>query len=158
MTILESRLPRSFAKALVWMFCIVTVGCVQIGIILFLSLFSNAVGLNFIKIIEEGFLLLLGISIVFSVCYEFYMEAKIKANRYLHVAIVIVTFGIILVAMGSYAIAYLSNALNSTLNFNFEVFQNIQMFLFVSSICWTVILKTAIYYESYLNSKTIKKS
>jgi len=143
-------LAKSLIKSLGWLIFMLSIGFTQVAITYFLGLLTNIEKVDYNSLIIDGFFVFLSISMVSTICFEFYFDHTIKSNKYLNIVIVLVSGALVVTSMIGYASIYLANNFAEAAGFNHRGYKTVQLWIFGISAILTYILKSSIYYNEYL--------
>lgn len=144
-------LAKSLAKSLGWLFFVLGIGFLQVGITYFLGRLNNIQGVNYNSLIIDGFFVFFSISMVSTICFEFYFDHTIKSNKYVNIVIVLFSMLLVLISMVGYAYVYVAKNFTDTININLAAYKELQLWVFFIAAILTYALKAIMYYTEYIN-------
>lgn len=141
---------KSLTKSLIWLLFLLCIGFSQIGITYLFNILSENQDIEYTKLIIDGFFVFFSISLVSTVCFEFYFDSTIKSNKYSNIVIIILSVLLVFVSMISYSYVYVANNLTNSISIKMDTYKNMQIWIFLISALLTYSLKTLIYYDNHI--------
>ncbi|GGC38538.1 hypothetical protein GCM10011386_33320 [Parapedobacter defluvii] len=112
---------------------------------------SDVQGIDFPRLIIDGFFVFFSISMVSTICFEFYFDHTIKSNKYVNIVIVLFSIILVLISMVGYAYIYVAKNFTNTININITAYKTIQLWVFFIAALLTYALKAITYYTQYID-------
>jgi len=127
------------------------IGLTQIGLTYLFGIISGVQGVDFPRLIIDGFFVFFSISMVSTICFEFYFDHTIKSNKYVNIVIVLLSIILVLVSMVGYAYVYVARNFTNAIEINIKAYTKIQLWVFFSAALLTYALKSITYYTQYID-------
>lgn len=143
----------SFLKSIGWFVYLSLVGIFQLLVIYVYKEFSNE-KLDINDFIFNGFFLFLCVSTLAGICYEFYLENKVRVSKYISFGIAAVSCMVIIISMLIYSVIYFENLelLQASKKINLannikSKYVNFHIYIILITITISLSLKSLIYYN-----------
>lgn len=148
---MQFGLLKSVVKASIWLIFVMLIGLTQIGLTYLFGFISGVQGVDFPRLIIDGFFVFFSISMVSTICFEFYFDHTIKSNKYVNIVIVLFSILLVMISMVGYAYVYVAKNFTDAININLAAYTEIQLWVFFIATVLTYALKAIMYYTQYID-------